>query len=202
MYDRIEARNTFSHFGVVMRTYFPNLESINQQTHQLAGVQCRHCRRTEQLISHGYIYRKRHGGEPEPIGKRVFCSNRHARVGCGRTIRLYLDSTIAHLHATAAQLSAFVLALVAGIAVAPAYFSATGAPARNAWRWLGKMRAQLSSWRSLVHQPPLPAPALPPAPRRYRHQVALRTTLAALDTGHPAPSICCAFQRLWQRSLL
>ena len=28
------------------------------------------------------------------MGKRVFYSNRHRRTGCGRTVQLYLDSTV------------------------------------------------------------------------------------------------------------
>ncbi|MDP3673415.1 MAG: hypothetical protein Q8R69_27440 [Telluria sp.] len=148
------------------------------------------------------ICKKQHGGEPLPVGKRVFCSNRRSHDGCGRTIRLFLDNVVRSLHATADQVSAFVLALVAGVAVAHAYLLATGGPARNAWRWLNKMQAQLPNWRSLAHQPPLPVTAAVPAPPRYLHQTVLRTTLTALCGEHDGQSLCRALQRRQQQAFM
>jgi hypothetical protein len=81
-----------------MRTYYPSLPSIEQQTRQLEHEHCAHCKQAHQLVSHGFVRRKRVGGEPEAIGKRVFCSNRNNRMGCGRTMQLYLESTIRYLH--------------------------------------------------------------------------------------------------------
>ena len=60
-------------------------------------------------------------------------------------MRLYLDASVRYLHAAGAQVIAFVLALLTGMAVQQAYRDATGcADPRHAWRWL-------------VHRPALPA---------------------------------------------
>ena len=83
-----------------MQTYYPSLESIHQKTLQLEPEQCPHCRQTRQLVSHGFIRKKRVGRDPQAVGKRVFCSNRRHRTGCGRTLQLYLDSTLRHFHRT------------------------------------------------------------------------------------------------------
>lgn len=105
-------------------------------------------------MSHGFFYKKQPGGEPQAVGKRVFCSNRRRHTGRGRTMRLYLDTTVRHLHATGAQLVAFVLAIIAGMTVRQAYWQATGtADPRHAWRRLNRLDAQLSHYRSLAHQP-------------------------------------------------
>ena len=64
-----------------MRTYYPSLPAIEQQTGQLEHEHCAHCKQAHQLVSHGFVRRKRVGGEPEAVGKRVFCSNRNNRMG-------------------------------------------------------------------------------------------------------------------------
>lgn len=185
-----------------MLIYYASLQAIEQQSRQLCGTACHHCGKTCNLLSHGYIRKKQHGGQPLPVGKRVFCSNRRSHDGCGRTIRLFLDNAIRGLHASADQVSAFVLALAAGVAVARAYLLATGGPARNAWRWIGKMQIQLPPSRSLAHQPPRPVTAAGPTSPRYRHQTVLRTTLAAWCGEHEAQSPCRALQRRRQQAFM
>ena len=41
-----------------MQVYYASFQAIEQQTRQLEHEPCRHCRRTQQLISHGMIYKK------------------------------------------------------------------------------------------------------------------------------------------------
>ena len=81
-----------------MQIYYASLPAIEQQTRQLDHAQCRHCGQTQQLVSHGFIYKKQVGADPIATGKRVLCSNRHQHTGCGRTMQLYLDATVRYLH--------------------------------------------------------------------------------------------------------
>ena len=75
-----------------MQTYFPSLDAIHQQTMQLACEPCQHCGQAHQLVSHGFIRKKQPGGQDlQPVGKRVFCSNRYRHTGCGRTTLLAED---------------------------------------------------------------------------------------------------------------
>jgi hypothetical protein len=188
-----------------MQTYYPSLQAIHQQTLQLELAQCRHCGQTQQLVSHGFVRKKRVGGEPQAVGKRVFCSNRHCRTGCGRTMQLYLDSTLRYLHHAGSAVVAFVLSLLAGMSITLAYTQATGAHSpRHAYRWLHRLHAQISAYRSLFHQPLLAQQQTAVAthnqsqhPHRLRRSL-LASTFGALLTRFKQP-LCQAYQFQLQR---
>lgn len=181
-----------------MQTYYPSLQAIHQQTLQLELEQCKHCQQTQQLVSHGFIRKKRVGGDPQAVGKRVFCSNRHHHTGCGRTMQLYLDSTLRHVHHAGSAVVAFVLALLAGISIGLAYTQATSAQTpRHAYRWLHRLHAQISAYRSLFHQPPLAEPAFVERAPSLRRNL-LASTFAALLTRLGQP-LCQVYQSQLQR---
>lgn len=185
-----------------MQIYFPSLQAICQQTSQLDLVQCAHCQRSRQLVSHGFIRKKRVGAEPEAVGKRVFCSNRHRHTGCGRTTQLYLDATVRYLHHAGATVVTFMLSLLAGIRIEQAYIGATGAgTARNAYRWLARLTAQLACYRSLAHRPPLREADAGTAPKRCLRMRLLMATFAAL-LQHLGQPLCATYQGQLQRPLL
>jgi transposase-like protein len=172
---------------------------MHQQTMQLACEQCKHCGQTHQLVSHGFIRKKRAAGDPYPVGKRVFCSNRHHRTGCGHTMQLYLDSTLRYMHHVGSALVAFVLLLLAGVSITLAYTQATHAQTpRHAYRWLHRIEAQMSNHRSLLHQPLLAQP--PPfgiRPHGLRRTL-LAWTFAALLSRFKQP-LCQTYQLQLQR---
>ncbi len=192
----------FSQRDIPVQIYYANLQAIELATRQLDDVPCRHCQTTHQLVSHGFIYKKRVGAEPAPVGKRVFCSNRGKYLGCGRTTRLYLDAAIRHLHFAGEQLVAFALALFQGLTVEQAYRGATGtAEPRHAYRWLTRLCGQLSTYRSMAHQPPLPCCTAPPRARPAGRRGLLGSTLRALLADFGAP-LCAHFQRQTQRPFI
>ena len=183
-----------------MKIYHASLHAIQQHTLQLSQEQCKHCRQSHQLISHGFVYKKQALAQPEQaIGKRVFCSNRDGHSGCGRTIRLYLDTTVRYLHYAGCCVVAFVWLLMRGLSVQQAYLQASGTEdPRNAYRWLTKCWAQLSVYRSLLHQPLLHQPvAASGNPRRGL----LASTFTALLQQFGQP-LCARYQRILQRALL
>lgn len=136
-----------------MQIYYPTLEAISQQVQQLGGVACRHCGKSEQLVSHGFVYKKQAvATAPKPVGKRVLCSQRYGRSGCGRTVQLYLAPIVRYLHYAGSAVVGFVLSLMTGMTIAKAYQQATGtAEPGNAYRWLKKLLMRLSDYRSLSH---------------------------------------------------
>ena len=189
-----------------MQIYYPSFQAIDQQTMQLDHAQCRHCRQTHQLVSHGFVYKKQAGADPQAVGKRVFCSNRQRHTGCGRTMRLYLDATVRWLRYTGAHVVAFMLALMAGRTVQQAYEQTTGRDdPRHAYRWLHRLGAQLSGYRSLSHQPPLQdadvAAAVPVAAKRPVRTGLLASTCTQLLQRFGAP-LCANYQQQTQRSFL
>jgi hypothetical protein len=185
-----------------MQHYYPSLQAIEQRTMQLEHAQCTHCKQTQQLVSHGFIRKKRVGAEPEAVGKRVFCSNRHHRTGCGRTMQLSIDSTIRYLHHAGSCVVAFVLALIAGMTIGHAYHHATGAATpRHAYRWLNRLCAQLSIYRSLLHRAPLSNAVPIIAANRPVRLLSLMSTFKLLLQQFKQP-LGASYQLQLQRSFL
>lgn len=185
-----------------MQIYFANLQAIELHTMQLETARCPLCHQERQLVSHGYIYKKRVQAPPERVGKRVFCSTRNLHTGCGRTVQLYLDATIARLHHGAALVAAFLLALIDGDCIAAAYRGATGADSpRNAYRWLNRMFAQLSRYRSLEHRPVLPDNAPLGAGGGAPRRACLVSSFTALRSRF-GPSPCAQYQLQTQHPFL
>lgn len=201
-------------FGQSMQTYFPSLEAIHQQTMQLQSEQCKHCGQTHQLVSHGFIRKKQAlGREPQSVGKRVFCSNRHLRTGCGRTMQLYLDSSLRCMHYAGRAVVIFALLLLAGSSIAAAYTQATNAcTPRNAYRWLQRLHAQIATHRSVFHQPPLDQQTDPfshcrrplychHSSHHSSHHSLLNSTFSVL-LDRFKPPLCPSYQSHLQRSFL
>jgi hypothetical protein len=185
-----------------MQIYYPSLQAIEQRTMQLDSARCAHCGRSHQLVSHGFIRKKQVGARPQAVGKRVYCSNRRHHTGCGRTMQLYLDASVRYLHRSGGAVVAFVLALMAGVSIQAAYHSATGsATPRHAYRWLDRLNAQASAYRSVPHLPPLRETGVRADTNRPARLVALASTFTALLRAlgqHP----CAAFQLQLQRTFL
>lgn len=186
-----------------MQSYYPSLEAIHQQTMQLQSEQCKHCGQTHQLVSHGFVRKKQAlGREPQAVGKRVFCSNRYHRTGCGRTMQLVLDSSLRCMHYAGRAVVVFVLLLISGASIALAYMQATQAQTpRHAYRWLQRLHAQMSVYRSLFHQPPLDQPAAPCSHPHSSRRSLLGSTFAAL-LARLEPPLCQAYQSQFQQAFL
>ncbi len=135
-----------------MNRYYDNIDTIHQITMQLHLysniLECLFCWKSNQFVSHGFIYKEHHHRECEAVGKRVICSNRYGKTGCGRTFSLTIANSIRDLAHTAIHLSAFIIALVAGKTIQKAYLKATGTnEPRNAYRWLNKIHKQSIDYR-------------------------------------------------------
>lgn len=138
-----------------MNRYFNDLDTLHRFTLsldcQMDPIRCHHCSKTNQFVSHGFVYKKQHHGKTRTVGKRIFCSNRSGHSGCGRTLRLYLVTEISKLHYTAVHITAFVLALLCGRTIQQAYLAATqSSDPRNAYRWLNKLQRKLIGYRALL----------------------------------------------------
>lgn len=135
-----------------MQKFFDTIASIDHFSVTLDSQprlsECKHCHQKQAWVSHGFVYKQRTIAEREPVGKRVLCSNRHGKSGCGRTVQLYLASEIPRRHYGAPALFLFLSALLAGSSVSEAYYTGTGNRAhRQGWRWLTQLMARLSHFR-------------------------------------------------------
>ena len=110
---------------------------------------CPYCGKIHQSVSHGYVYKQIAIGQREVVGKRILCSRRDGRSGCGRTRQWYLADVVPGRQYRLPVFIAFVHALLGGDAIEPAYLNSTGSSAqpRHAWRWLQSFIKQLPRWR-------------------------------------------------------
>lgn len=140
-----------------MQKFYPDYDAIHRFTLSLDYHQnelaCAHCLKHDQFVSHGIIYKQRSMHLSEPVGKRIFCSNRYGRSGCGRTFQLYIANEIPGFRYNAAQLFVFIASLLANMTIANSYFKAIkqdNVEPRNAWRWLDKLMEKLSEYRTFL----------------------------------------------------
>ena len=141
-----------------MNRFFSCLVQLHQFTLNLSfhsqGTQCSKCLKFNQFTSHGYFYKNKSQGQPLTCGKRIFCSNRNGRSGCGATFRLYLSHTIPNFTVSASVISIFILALFQGFSIQNAYFKATKREEpRQAYRWIKRIQlAQILFRQNLSNQ--------------------------------------------------
>jgi transposase-like protein len=187
----------------MMHTYYPDLESIDQQSFQLQNEDCLHCGQAAQLVSHGFIYKKQGVAKALlPVGKRLWCSTRFGRTGCGRTRQLYLDSVVKSLHYAGEVVVAFVASLMRGLGIAQAYQQVTGTNnSRHAYRWLRRLSLCLIDYR---HVPGLAH--FDCVAHRFVQAITPRRQLLTISftlllQRFPTP-LCAAYQAALQRSFL
>lgn len=166
-------------------------EEWNALAERLKQTPCPHCQAVGTLNRHGCLRGFDESSPRQSVRAwRVFCSNRHARRGCGRTVSVWLADKIRRLSVTTGGLWRFLQRAVAG-GIRAAIRAADGQRSDRTWQriWrrfdLGQsnIRTALSG---LCPPPELPAePARPPAAH----------VLAHLETAFPdAPCPITAFQ--------
>jgi hypothetical protein len=106
---------------------------------QIKQTQCPHCKTVGTLIRHGCLYGY---DESSPRRKtvrarRIFCSNRNARPGCGRTFSIWMADKIRRLSLTTRGLWRFLQRAVAG-SVAAAILAADSHLSARSWQRIWK----------------------------------------------------------------
>lgn len=181
-----------------MPIFFDTIESIHQFTFSLEqhehSLICTSCKARGQFVSHGFCYKQQMLAATKTVGKRILCSKRSGRTGCGRTIQLYVASAVPRLHHGTTQLLAFITALLANFSVTAAYDKAVGKPeSRHAWRWFKKLTQQLIIYRHYLHRDAHTDTAMFNTQSRFR-QLLLPTLTALLSQTHQALNHIASFQ--------
>jgi hypothetical protein len=164
---------------------------------QLKQTPCPHCRVVGMLIRHGTL----HGfDDSSPQRKtlrarRIFCSNRNARRGCGRTFSVWLADKIRQLSLTAGTLWRFLQRAVAGSLLA-AIRAGDSRLSNRTWQriWKRFLQGQSKIRTALCGRcPPPESPPRPPPSNPTRLPAA--HVLAHLQAAFPdAPCPIAAFQ--------
>lgn len=171
---------------------------------RLKLMPCPHCRVVGALIRHGFL----HGFDETsphrktPRARRVFCSNRHRRPGCGRTFSVWLADKIRRLSLTTRGLLRFLTRVVAdGIASAIRASSIRAADHHHlsqrtwqrVWRRFDHAQSAIRTAMSGYGPPPNAPPDSPPTSSR-RPQAA--HVLAHLQAAFPSADCpIAAFQQ-------
>lgn len=163
---------------------------------QLKLMSCPHCKRVGALVRHGFLrgFDDQNPRRKVVRARRVFCSNRHARPGCGRTFSVWDADKIRRLSLTTDCLWRF-LKRVAVDRMSPAIRAADGHLSERTWQRIWKRfdRGQSNIRTALARRcppPELPARAPPLPPHRPAAQV-----LAHLQAAFPgADCPIAAFQ--------
>jgi hypothetical protein len=98
------------------RWFYRNATEWSAIAERLKQMPCPHCKVVGALIRHGYLcgYDDNNPQRKTLRARRIFCSNRNARRGCGRTFSVWAADKIRRLSLTAGTLWRFLKAAVAG----------------------------------------------------------------------------------------
>lgn len=106
-----------------MRWFWESVDSIESGCARLKGEACPHCGRQGTLNRHGWLL----GSEPSGSGKqarrgrRIYCSDRGQRQGCGRTVSLMPAQVIRGMRTRSGPLWLFLHRVLSGQSVAMAW---------------------------------------------------------------------------------
>jgi hypothetical protein len=170
----------------------------NQVLRKLKRTRCAHCRRIGTLNRHDRIQ----GNDPETAnkkmlrGRRVWCSNRGRRGGCGRTMRIMFACVLPRHSVKAGMLSGLLEHLGAGASI------------KGAWERCG-LPVQLQSVYHLVQRVRERLPAVRTAllsrgpPPDSLHTDPLRQTAEHLRSAFPQKKCpVAAFQHAFQTPIM
>ena len=85
--------------------------------HRIKLIRCPHCQKSGHLILHGYLlgYDERSNHLKTIRGRRIFCSNRDRRQGCGRTFSILAAHILKNFTITTLSLWNFLNNIVLGM---------------------------------------------------------------------------------------
>jgi len=162
------------------RWFYRNASEWTAIAERLKHTPCPHCKVVGTLIRHGFLYGFDDSSPQRKTlrARRIFCSNRKARRGCGRTFSVWLADKIRRLSLTTGALARF-LQRAAGTGIRAAIRAADGHLSDRTWQriWTRFILAQSKIRTALSRQ--CPPPELP-AEHRPATQV-----LAHLQTAFP-----------------
>ena len=124
---------------------------------------CPHCTAVGTLNGHGWLrgYAET-SSAMQRRGRRLLCSNRNRRTGCGRTLSIFLADVIPAFSTRTSTLSRMLLAIVSGLSIRASWLTVkpSGTSLRNACRLIGRIAHEQPRLRSMacrLEPPPLPS---------------------------------------------
>jgi hypothetical protein len=102
---------------LMLKSYFDNLEEVVAFFTRLKLLICPHCKCTGFLVRHGFLrgYAEDQCSTVVERGRRIFCSNRNTRKGCGRTFSILYSAFIKNHTITAKTVNRFLANIAKGM---------------------------------------------------------------------------------------
>lgn len=147
------------------RWFCRSAEEWNALTERLKQMPCPHCKVVGALIRHGYL-RGYDDSSPQRQtirARRIFCSNRQARRGCGRTVSVWCADKIRRLSLTTGALWRFLHRAAAG-SIGAAIRAADCHLSDRTWQRIWKRFDRGQSKIRTALSGCCPPPELPPEP--------------------------------------
>jgi len=173
------------------RWFYRSAEEWIAIAERLKQTPCPHCKIVGTLIRHGFLsgYDECNAQRKALRARRVFCSNRNARRGCGRTFSVWIADKIRRLSLTTRALWRFLQRAATGPLVA-AIRAAGGHLSDRTWQRLRKRFDLAQSKLRTALSGRCPPPELPAEDRPATH------VLAHLQAAFPNDSCpIAAFQQ-------
>src|SRR3984885_5547708 len=119
--------------------FYRSDEEWNAIAERLKQTPCPHCKGVGTLIRHGFLYGFDDTSPQRRTrrARRLFCSNRQLRRGCGRTFSVWLADKIRRLSLTAGALGTFLKRVLTG-SLRAACRAAGGSLCDRTWQRLWK----------------------------------------------------------------
>jgi hypothetical protein len=173
------------------RWFYRSAEEWSAMAERLKLMPCPHCKVVGTLIRHGYLrgYDESNSKRQTIRARRVFCSNRQTRRGCGRTFSVWGADKIRRLSLTTACLWRFLQRAVVGSLHAATHAAGCRRSDRTGqrlWRRFNLGQSNIRTALSARCPPPeLPTPLPAKASRRPAAQVLAHLHAAFPDAACP-----------------
>ena len=180
------------------RRFYRSDQEWSAMAERLKLTACPHCKIVGTLIQHGFLCGYDESSSHRQVrARRVFCSNRNARPGCGRTFSVWLADKIRRLSLTTGTLWRFLQRAVAdGILAAG---RAVGHRSDRTWQRIWKRFDLGQSKIRTALAVRCPPPQLPPQRPTGPAQRPAAHVLAHLQAAFPdVPCPIAAFQHTTQ----
>jgi hypothetical protein len=171
--------------------FYRSVEEWIALAERLKQTPCPHCKVVGTLIRHGFLYGFDESNPQRKTvrARRIFCSNRQARPGCGRTFSVWIADKIRRLSLTTRALWRFLQRAVADGILAAIRASDCHRSDRTwlrIWKRFNLRQSQIRTALSGRCPPPkLPAPLPTKPPRRPVTQVLAHLQAAFPDARCP-----------------
>lgn len=154
-----------------VRWFCHSAEEFSALAERLKLTPCPHCKAVGALNRHGFLYGFDDSSPRRKTvrARRIFCSNRNARPGCGRTFSVWCADKIRRLGLTAGCLWRFLQHAAAGCmlaAIRAADCHLSGRSMQRIWKRFELGQSKIRTALSARCPPPEVPPKLPARPAR------------------------------------